>query len=163
VPGHRDGARLDRAACDDRRRPVRQGGRRQRQRGPIRDRLPGPHRAAVARTAGPHPSPSALRARRGEGRAARHQPRAGRPADRRRLGEKAKTAEWQTWFTNMRELIHDQAQADAWTKFGLMVGIALVTAGIGTYVEAAAGAAWGATTGFLAATGAEAISFTSMS
>ena len=85
------------------------------------------------------------------------------PTARRLLREKAETKEWQTWFADMRELIHDQAQADAWTKFGFMVGIALVTAGIGTYVEAAAGAAWGTTTGFLAATGAEAISFTSMS
>lgn len=81
------------------------------------------------------------------------------PTARGLLRAKAETKEWQTWFANMRELIHDQAQADAWTKFGFMVGIALVTAGIGTYVEAAAGATWGA----LAATGAEAVSFTSMS
>lgn len=84
-------------------------------------------------------------------------------AARRLLREKAEGKQWRTWFSDMRVLIHDQAQADAWTKFGFMVGIALITAGIGTYVEAAAGAAWGSTAGFFAATGAEAISFTSMS
>jgi hypothetical protein len=82
---------------------------------------------------------------------------------RRLLTDKAKTPQWRTWFSDMRILIQDQQQADRWTTFGLMVGIALITAGIGAYVSAAAGAAWGSTVGFFAATAAEAVSFTSMS
>lgn len=82
---------------------------------------------------------------------------------RRLLNEKAKSKEWRVWYTDMRVLITDQQQADRWTTFGLMVGIALITAGIGAYVGAAAGAAWGSTAGFFAATAAEAVSFTSMS
>jgi hypothetical protein len=82
---------------------------------------------------------------------------------RRLLAEKAKTKQWRDWFEDMRVLIRDQQQADRWTTFGLMIGIALVTAGIGAYVGAAAGAAWGSTAGFVAATAAEAITFTSLS
>jgi len=37
-----------------------------------------------------------------------------------------------------------------------MVGIAIITGGIGAYVEAAAGAAWGAAAGFAASTAVEA-------
>jgi Domain of unknown function (DUF4157) len=86
------------------------------------------------------------------------------PAEaRRRLREKADSKEWKTWFSNMRELIRDQQQADRLMTLGIMLGIAIITGGIGAYVEAAAGAAWGATAGFFAATGAEALAFTSMS
>ena len=82
---------------------------------------------------------------------------------RRLLREKAQSKEWRTWFDDMRILITDQAKADAWTTFGIMVGIAIVTLGVGIYVEAAAGAAWGAGAGYVAATATDTVLFTSMS
>ena len=79
------------------------------------------------------------------------------------LHDKSHTPEWTGFMEHIRQIISDQATYDKWMTFGLMVGIALLTGGIGTYVEAAAGAAWGAWAGFAASTVTEAAAFTSMS
>ncbi|HEY1756202.1 MAG TPA: DUF4157 domain-containing protein [Bryobacteraceae bacterium] len=79
------------------------------------------------------------------------------------LKTKSKSPEWTGFMEHIRQVINDQATYDKWMTFALMVGIALVTAGIGTYVEAAAGAAWGAWAGFAVSTVTEAAAFTSMS
>lgn len=71
--------------------------------------------------------------------------------------------EWQGFMKHIRQVIDDQETYDKWMTFALMVGIAILTAGIGTYVETAAGAAWGAWAGFAASTVTEAAAFTSMS
>jgi hypothetical protein len=79
------------------------------------------------------------------------------------LRTKAKSPEWTGFMDHIREIINDQATYDKWMTFAIMVGIALLTAGIGVYVEAAAGAAWGAYAGWAVATVTEAAAFTTMS
>lgn len=79
------------------------------------------------------------------------------------LASKAKSSEWTELFEKIREDIEDHATYDKWVTFGVMVGIAIITGGIGAYVEAAAGAAWGATAGFAASTAVEAATFTALS
>jgi hypothetical protein len=82
---------------------------------------------------------------------------------KKRLKEKAASEKWTGYMQSIREILQDQAKYDKWTTFALLVGIAIVTGGVGAYVEAAAGAAWGATAGFLTATVAEAATFTTLS
>lgn len=79
------------------------------------------------------------------------------------LSVKAKSKEWAELFETIRKDIEDHATYDKWVTFGVMVGIAIITGGIGAYVEAAAGAAWGAAAGFAASTVAEAATFTTLS
>jgi hypothetical protein len=84
-------------------------------------------------------------------------------AARAKLKEKAESEEWQNAFTEIKALIQDQATIDKWMTLAALLGIAIVTAGVGAYVGAAAGAAWGGTIGFVAATAAEAATFTTLS
>src|SRR5262249_28187046 len=79
------------------------------------------------------------------------------------LSTKAKSQEWANLFDKIRKDIADHETYDKWVTFGVMVGIALITGGIGAYVEAAAGAAWGAAAGFAASTLVEAAAFTTLS
>jgi hypothetical protein len=79
------------------------------------------------------------------------------------LAVKAKSKEWTELFDAIRKDIADHETYDKWVTFGVMVGITIITGGIGAYVEAAAGAAWGAAAGFAAGTVAEAASFTALS
>jgi hypothetical protein len=82
---------------------------------------------------------------------------------KKQLTEKSKSDEWMGFMDHIREVIADQATYDKWMTFALMAGIAILTAGIGVYVEAAAGAAWGTAAGFAASTVVEAATFTSLS
>ncbi|GIK37834.1 MAG: hypothetical protein BroJett011_16670 [Chloroflexota bacterium] len=79
------------------------------------------------------------------------------------LHEKAKSKEWTELFAQIGRHIEDQQTWNAYVTFGIMVGIAIVTGGLGAYVEAFAGAAWGAAAGFGVATVVEATAFTAMS
>lgn len=79
------------------------------------------------------------------------------------LSRKAKSAEWTELFNKIGKHIKDTQTINKWVTFGVMVGIALLTGGIGAYVEAGAGAAWGGVAGFAASTAVEAATFTSMS
>lgn len=79
------------------------------------------------------------------------------------LREKAKSKEWTELFEKIGRHIEDQQTWNAYVTFGIMVGIAIVTGGLGAYVEAFAGAAWGAAAGFGVATVVEATAFTAMS
>ncbi|MEO7735406.1 MAG: hypothetical protein ABIY55_30920 [Kofleriaceae bacterium] len=89
------------------------------------------------------------------------------PADKKaaedELSAKARSKEWAELFETIRKDIADHETYDKWVTFGVMVGIAIVTGGIGAYVEAAAGAAWGAAAGFAASTVVEAATFTTLS
>ncbi len=62
-------------------------------------------------------------------------------------------------------LIKSNATKNKWITFAIMIGIALVTAGVGAYVEGAAAVAWGAESWatFAVTTGAEAFTFTTLS
>jgi Domain of unknown function (DUF4157)/A nuclease of the HNH/ENDO VII superfamily with conserved WHH len=82
---------------------------------------------------------------------------------KKRLKKKAISDKWSGYMASIREILQDQAKYDKWMTFALLVGVAIVTGGVGAYVEAAAGAAWGATAGFLTATVAEAATFTTLS
>jgi hypothetical protein len=82
---------------------------------------------------------------------------------KKQLKEKSASPEWAGFMERIRQVITDQATYDKWMTFAVMVGIAVLTAGIGAYVEAAAGAAWGAAAGFGAATVVEAATFTALS
>jgi hypothetical protein len=66
-----------------------------------------------------------------------------RQAAQEQLQIKAKSPEWRTWVDDMRTLIEDQQTYDRWMTFAAMVGIAVLSGGIGAYVEAAVGTAWG--------------------
>ena len=79
------------------------------------------------------------------------------------LSLKAKSKEWTGLFEALRHDIADHETYDKWVTFGAMVGIAIITGGIGVYVEAAAGAAWGTAAGFAASTAVEAATFTTLS
>jgi len=79
------------------------------------------------------------------------------------LQRQARSPEWTDLFARVGRHIKDTATLNKWVTFGVMVGIALITGGIGAYVEAAAGAAWGAAAGFAASTVTEAAAFSSMS
>jgi hypothetical protein len=79
------------------------------------------------------------------------------------LHTKAKSKEWTDLFKRIGDHISDTATLNKWVTFGAMVGIAIVTGGLGAYVEAAAGLAWGAAAGFAVATVTEAAAFSAMS
>lgn len=79
------------------------------------------------------------------------------------LREKAQSKEWTELFAKIGKHIEDQQTWNAYVTFGIMVGIAIVTGGLGALVETSAGTAWGAAAGFAAATVTEAAVFTSMS
>jgi hypothetical protein len=72
---------------------------------------------------------------------------------------------WTELYPKIGKLIKDNQTKNRWVTFGILVGIAVITAGIGAYVEGVAGAAWGAGSWatFFATTGSEAAAFTSMS
>lgn len=78
---------------------------------------------------------------------------------------KEKRPTWTKLYDDIGQLIEDNETRNKWVTFALLVGIAVITAGIGAYVEGAAAAAWGATSWatFAVTTGAEAVAFTSMS
>ena len=61
------------------------------------------------------------------------------------LAKKSASKEWKQYFHEVANILEDHALIDKWMNLGLMVGIAIITGGIGAYVEAAAGAAWGVT------------------
>lgn len=61
---------------------------------------------------------------------------------RRMLAEKAK-GPWRTWVQKMQKLIEDHHAWDQLMTFAALVGIAVLSGGLGAYVEVAAGAAWG--------------------
>lgn len=82
---------------------------------------------------------------------------------KKQLQEKADSAEWAGFMERIRQIITDHQTYDKWMTFALMIGIAILTAGIGAYVEAAAGAAWGAYAGFAVSVVAEAATFTTLS
>jgi hypothetical protein len=82
---------------------------------------------------------------------------------KKRLKVKAASKEWSEYMESIRQVLKDQATYDKWMTFALLVGIAILTGGIGAYVETAASAAWGATAGFLTATVVEAATFTTLS
>ena len=67
----------------------------------------------------------------------------------------------QAMMTRVRSTLKDSAAINKWVGFGLLVGIALVTGGIGAFVEGVAGV--GTLAGFAAATVVEATVFTSLS
>lgn len=79
------------------------------------------------------------------------------------LRDKAASPEWTSLFQRIGSNITDAQTWNKYVTFGVMVGIAVVTGGIGAYVEAFAGAAWGAAAGFGAATVVEAAAFTTLS
>lgn len=66
---------------------------------------------------------------------------------RRQLRRKAESEEWRNWVRDMSAAISDHQTNDRIMTFAAMVGIAVLSFGIGAYVEAAAGAAWGVTAG----------------
>jgi hypothetical protein len=78
---------------------------------------------------------------------------------RERLRVKAQGAEWRGWVSDMAAAIRDHQTIDRLMTFAAMVGIAVLSFGIGAYVEAAAGAAWGVTAGVtsVASVGATAV------
>jgi hypothetical protein len=80
-----------------------------------------------------------------------------------KLKQKQDSPEWRGYMQRVRQAISDQATYDKWMTFALMVGIALLTGGIGFYVETAAGAAWGAAAGWAIGTVTEAAVFTTLS
>jgi len=61
----------------------------------------------------------------------------------KKLREKADGEEWKTWVKKMEEIISDHRFWDRLMTFIIMVGIAVLSGGIGAYVEGAVGAAWG--------------------
>ena len=71
----------------------------------------------------------------------------------------------QSLLEQVRPLIKSNETKNKWVTFGIMLGIALVTAGIGTYVEGLATVAWGAESWatFGVTTGIEAFTFTTLS
>jgi hypothetical protein len=73
--------------------------------------------------------------------------------------------EWKDLLEKIKKLIKHNETKNKWVTFGILVGIAIITAGVGAYVEGVAGAAWGATSWatFAVTTGSEALAFTSMS
>jgi len=79
------------------------------------------------------------------------------------LRDKAASPEWTSLFNRIGRNIGDAQTWNKYVTFGVMVGIAIVTGGLGAYVEAFAGAAWGAAAGFGAATVVEAAAFTTLS
>ncbi|GAA1998275.1 DUF4157 domain-containing protein [Microbacterium pumilum] len=58
------------------------------------------------------------------------------------LDKKAKGT-WLTWVHKMQSTVEDQQAWDRLMTFAALVGIAVLSGGIGAYVEAAAGTAWG--------------------
>jgi hypothetical protein len=62
---------------------------------------------------------------------------------RKKLREKADGEEWKTWVKKMEEVIKEHRFWDRLMTFVAMVGIAILSGGIGAYVEGAVGAAWG--------------------
>jgi hypothetical protein len=76
-----------------------------------------------------------------------------------------KRPEWAKMLEKIKKLIKHNETKNKWVTFGILIGIAIITAGVGAYVEGAAGAVWGATSWatFAATTGSEALAFTSMS
>lgn len=79
------------------------------------------------------------------------------------LKAKAKSEAWTKLFHTIGQHIQDNQTLQKWVTFGVMVGIAIVTGGIGAAVETGVGAAWGAAAGFVASTAVEAATFTTMS
>lgn len=77
----------------------------------------------------------------------------------------AKRPAWKTLLNKVKKLIKHNETLNKWVTFGILIGVAIVTAGVGAYVEGAAGAVWGATSWATVAvtTGSEALAFTSMS
>lgn len=70
--------------------------------------------------------------------------RGDRDEARRQLEDKARPGgEWARWLNRVAEVIRDHQTYDQITLFAAMVGIAILSAGIGAYVEVAVGAAWG--------------------
>ncbi|MEO6613414.1 MAG: DUF4157 domain-containing protein [Chitinophagaceae bacterium] len=59
------------------------------------------------------------------------------------LMEKANSDEWKKYFKQVASVLEDHHLIDKWMNLGLMVGIAILTGGLGAYVEGFAGAAWG--------------------
>lgn len=78
---------------------------------------------------------------------------------REQLRVKAQGEEWRGWVRDMAAAIRDHQSIDRLMTFAAMVGIAVLSFGIGAYVEAAAGAAWGVTAGVtsVASVGASAV------
>lgn len=62
---------------------------------------------------------------------------------REELRKKAETPQWRTWLNDMTALIQEHQQWDRLMTFAAMVGIAILSGGIGAWAEGAAGAAWG--------------------
>ena len=81
------------------------------------------------------------------------------------MEEIQKDPKWVKLFTDLSSMIDDEETLEKWVGLGVMIGIAVVTAGVGVYVEAVAGAAWGATSlaAFGATVGAESLTFTTLS
>ncbi|MEZ4399302.1 MAG: DUF4157 domain-containing protein [Kofleriaceae bacterium] len=71
-------------------------------------------------------------------------------------------AKLQKLFDRVRTIISDAETLNFWVSFGVMVGLAIVTAGIGSLVFSAAEAAWGVTAAFAVATLTEASYMTLM-
>jgi hypothetical protein len=59
------------------------------------------------------------------------------------LKKESEDPDWKKWIRDMGDLIQDQQTYDRWMTFAAMVGIAVLSGGIGAYVEAGVGAAWG--------------------
>lgn len=78
---------------------------------------------------------------------------------------KEKRPKWTQLYADIGKLIKRNETKNKWVTFGLLIGIALITAGVGAYVEGAAAATWGASSWatFAVTTGAEATTFTALS
>lgn len=68
----------------------------------------------------------------------------------------------QKLFDRVRTIISDAETLNFWVSFGVMVGLAIITAGVGSLVFSAAEAAWGVTAAFAVATLTEASYMTLM-
>lgn len=86
-----------------------------------------------------------------------------RRAGQEALARKSRSAEWRRFLERIRSVLTEQAQYDALVTFGAMIGIALVTGGLGVYAGAAAGAAWGTTAGLAVTATTDTAAFTTMS
>ncbi|HWU88901.1 MAG TPA: DUF4157 domain-containing protein [Kofleriaceae bacterium] len=106
----------------------------------------------------------ALNTLQGEFRAIYAQYRSGDKEAARKALE-AKRPAWGAMLEKIKKLIKHNETLNKWVSFGILIGIAIITAGVGAYVEGAAGAVWGATSWatFAVTTGSEALAFTSMS
>lgn len=80
-------------------------------------------------------------------------------ADLKALSE---SKEWKETYDNVRHILEREEQIEFWVSFGIMIGLAIVTAGIGSLVFAGAEAAYGAYVGFALATMTEAAYMTLM-